>query len=194
MLGNADLGVWNVLFDDIVRFFVRRDEGEIGAEVFQETFLLWRPYCLEIHVSRHDIWFIERDPKRHVVSESMRHFFREPREIFGESGCEHTAFFGEPEGKCPVPQGDEGFDISRAEGADDILIVCDFLLVEPILFRLDARPLDREAVHGVVQAFGDIEVFLEAMIMIDSDAGNIVLGPSGFCAKVFRPIREVTEF
>lgn len=149
---------------------------------------------MKVCLGSDDDWLIERNPKRHVVSECGCHFFGVAREVFGEAGCEQTAFFGEPEGKCPVPEGDEGLDISCAEGADDILIVCDFLLIKPVLFRLDARPFDREAVRGVVQIFGDVKVFFVAMIVIDGNTGNVVLGTGGFRAKVFRPTWEVTEF
>lgn len=45
----------------------------------------------------------------------------------------------------------------------------------------------------MTEFFGDIEVFFVAMIVIDSDSGNIVLGTRGFCAKLLCPIGKASE-
>lgn len=194
MFGNADLGIWYVLFDDIVCFFVRVDECEVGTQVFQKTFFLRWPYRFEIGVPCHHIGFIEGDPKCHVASESIRNFFGVAGEVFGETGREYTALPGKPEGECPVPEGDEGLDISRAKGMNDVLIVCEFFFIEVAFFGFDARPFDREAVCRMIQFFRTLEVFFVAVVVITRNTGNIVLGMRGFCAKFFRPAGEVSEF
>ena len=45
-----------------------------------------------------------------------------------------------------MPEGDEGLDISRAKGANDVLIVREFFFIEVAFFGFDARPFDGEAV------------------------------------------------
>lgn len=147
MFGNADLCIRNTLLNDIVCFFVRVDECEVGTQVFQETFFLRWPYRFEIGVPRYHIGFIEGDPKSYVVSEYLCNFLGVASEVFRESGREYAALPGEPEGECPVPEGDEGFDISRAKGANDVLVVCEFFFIEVAFFGFDARPFDREAVR-----------------------------------------------
>lgn len=193
MLGDADLGAWNILLDDGVCFFMCAYEGEIGAKIFQKTFFLRWPHRLEIGMSRDDIGLIDRDPEFYLVSKCGYHFLGVAREVFGEARREYATFLGEPERECPVPQGDEGFDVSCSEGADDILIVCDFLLIPCFFCGFDTRPLDRETVGGVMETLCDIEVFFVAVVVIDGDAGNIVFGTGRFSAKLFRPMWEVRE-
>lgn len=194
MFGNAYLRFGKFLFYGVVCFFVRVYEGEVGAKKFQRALFLRRPGGLEIGMRSDDVGFIERDPKGHVIPECVRHFFRIPREVVRESRREHAALSREPQGECPVPERDERLDVSRAKRANDILIVGDFLFVKFSLFGFDTRPLDGEAVRGVAQTPRDIEIRFVTMIVIDGNAGNIILGTGGFRAELLRPAGEATEF
>lgn len=194
VFGDADFRIQSILFYACVRFLVRFDECEIGAEVLQKTFFLRGPYRLEISVPCHHIGFVESDPKCHIASEGVRYFFGVACEVFGEARREHATFSGEPEGECPMPEGDEGLDISRAKGMNDVLVVCEFCFIEVAFFGLDARPFDREAVCRMIEFFRILEVFFVAVVVIARNAGDIVLGMRSFCAKFFRPAGEVSEF
>lgn len=194
VLGDADFRIRSILFDACVRFLVRFDECEIGAKVFRGTFFLRWPCRLEISVSRHHIGFVESDPKCHVASESIRNLFGVAREVFGEARREHTAFSGEPERKRPVPESHEGFDVSRSEGADDVLVVPYLFLIESSFFRLDARPLDRESMRRMMEFFRNIKVFFVAVVVIAGNFGAIVLRVGGFFSEFLRPAGEMTEF
>ena len=91
MFGNADLCIRNTLLNDIVCFFVRVDECEVGTKIFQKTFFLRWPYRFEIGVPRYHIGFIEGDPKLYVVSKYLCNFLGVAGEVFRESGREYAA-------------------------------------------------------------------------------------------------------
>ena len=93
-----------------------------------------------------------------------------------------------------MPKGDEGLDISRSEGADDISIVPYFFFIPSFFFGLDARPLDGEAMRRMTEGGGKIEVFFVAMVMVAGDSRPVIFGVCGFLAEFFRPTREVSEF
>lgn len=46
----------------------------------------------------------------------------------------------------------------------------------------------------MIEFFCILEIFFVAMIVIARNAGDIVLGMRSFCAKLFRPAGEVSEF
>lgn len=145
-------------------------------------------------MSGDDVRFVEGDPESYIVSKCTCNLFGIAGEVFRKLWREHPALLSEPEGQCPMPEGDEWLDVSRSERADNCLVMDYFFLIPHSFLRLDARPLDGESGGGVTEFFGNIEVFFIAMIVIDSDSGNIVLGARGFRAELLGPAGEVPEF
>src|SRR3972149_4995166 len=77
-------------------------------------------------------------------------------------------------GGHPPPRGGggEGVPPRAPQRLHDAAVVLDLLLVPAALLRLDAAPLDREAVGVVAQLFGDREVLLEPVVVVAGPAGG----------------------
>ena len=69
-------------------------------------------------------------------------------------------------------QGDEGRQAVAVQGLHDPPVVVHLRHVPPALLRLDAAPLDGEAVGVVAQLLGQGEVLLEAVVVVAGDAGD----------------------
>lgn len=87
---------------------------------------------------------------------------------------------------------DEWLETAFSEREKDNTVMLDGFFIESSLFRLDPRPFDRKAVGIVAQIFREIEIFSETIIVIASEAGNIIFGVRRFSLK-FLPMRIPAE-
>lgn len=194
VLGDADLRSWESLLDRLVGEPVRADEMMERAEIEKRILLLRRPGAFEVGVSGYHVGLVEGDPECYLAAELFGDLRGVAFEVSWKICRGGAAFFGEPEGERPVPEGDEGFDVPRAECGDDRTVVFDLFLIEDAFARLDTRPLDREAIGAQVERLHNVEIFFVARIVFAGGTGEIVFRISGLQAETFLPSWYVTEY
>ena len=192
MFGDADLAIRIVFFDGMVGELMCFDQVFQHAMIGKDIFFLRGPGTFQIAVRGGDFGLIEGDPEFHFAAQRFHDGLGIAVEVHREIRMGDTALFREPDGERPVPERDEWFHVSLAEGEDDASVVFDRSRIENSLFGFYARPFDAETVRVVSEGLCEIEIFLKARIVVACSAGKIIFWFFGFASGEF-PGRQMTE-
>src|SRR5579859_6421125 len=116
-----------------------------------------------------DVRLVDRAPEADQVTELIRHPADKRQERTRGLAVRPAALAREPQGACEVMQGDHGLDALFAKVPEDVAVVSNLAGVELPLRRLDARPLDGQAVRVLVQLAQQLEVLAVAVVVVAGD-------------------------
>lgn len=187
------LGIGIDVMDSVVGTFVSISQNLVDAIGHEITFFLRGPLARGVGSSDDGGWFIQWNPKFHLVVKFIDHMASIAFEVDRKFGGSNATFITEPQWKRPVPEGDEGGHTTFMKSSEDVAVVSEFLFIKLPFDWFNARPFDRETMSIVMKGFGQVEVFTKTVVVIAGDARDIILGVFGFGAEAF-PVFDVTEF
>ena len=127
--------------------------------------LAGRPVAGDVGVLDVDRRLVDRQPESHAAARGRSHAFDVADKQPDAVRARPAATVREPRRIREVMQRDDRFDASAQQRIDDRDVVIQRGLVPLALSRLDAAPLDREAVGVVAQRLGEVEVALVEFVM-----------------------------
>ena len=135
--------------------------------------LLRRPAAEDVaHVHLH-VRLVERDPEVDAGTEPPSGLGREPREALGEVRRRDAAAVRHPERQGEVQERHRGRDPRLAQLPHEVAVAGPRLLVPGALLRLEAAPLDREAVGVGADRLHERHVLRHAVPVVGGDGARL---------------------
>ena len=141
----------------------------------QEAPLARRPGAVKVAVEGVDVGLVDGDVLADQISQGLHHLV-DVAEVVGDVvGAEEGALLLQPERIAEVVQGEKGPDAPLLHGRDLFTVVVQSLLGEYPLLRLDAAPLQAEAVALKAHVRHQVQVLPPANIVLRGYRGVAVV-------------------
>ena len=121
-----------------------------------------------------------------LTAQLLHHIADIALEVFDRGFCLPAALDNQPFGAGEMQQRHNGFHTVRLAAGNDLAVMLDLGRVKLALLRLDARPLDGEAVGVQPGICQQANIFLIPIIMVAGNAAR--LGKAGVGQLLLRPV------